>query len=208
MTSVDLGLYSRIVGAANSRIAVPAPAAAALWPGGCCPPPRRARRAAARPARPQRARAKSFQHGIPDQKIAASRKPNSVRLSPCLAHLAMLDAGFGVTIIHLAPPLLAGSSDRPGDSLDGPSSRRRHANAPAPGASLFGLAPCGVLPATDVTTGAVRSYRTFSPLPLLRSLSLSVQRATEGKPLCGLPTVARSAKVGRMFSVPLSFRSP
>ena len=32
------------------------------------------------------------------------------------------------------------------------------------GASLFGLAPCGVLPATDVATGAVRSYRTFSPL--------------------------------------------
>src|SRR4029078_9763386 len=31
--------------------------------------------------------------------------------------------------------------------------------------SLFGLAPCGVLPATRVTTGAVRSYRTFSPLP-------------------------------------------
>ena len=33
------------------------------------------------------------------------------------------------------------------------------------GASLFGLAPCGVLPATDLTAGAVRSYRTFSPLP-------------------------------------------
>ena len=35
----------------------------------------------------------------------------------------------------------------------------------APPASLFGLAPCGVLRATDVATGAVRSYRTFSPLP-------------------------------------------
>ena len=32
-------------------------------------------------------------------------------------------------------------------------------------ATLFGLAPCGVLPATRVATGAVRSYRTFSPLP-------------------------------------------
>jgi hypothetical protein len=31
--------------------------------------------------------------------------------------------------------------------------------------SLFGLAPCGVYPATGVTAGAVRSYRTFSPLP-------------------------------------------
>ena len=30
---------------------------------------------------------------------------------------------------------------------------------------LFGLAPCGVYPASGVTAGAVRSYRTFSPLP-------------------------------------------
>jgi len=32
--------------------------------------------------------------------------------------------------------------------------------------SLFGLAPCGVYPASGLTVGAVRSYRTFSPLPL------------------------------------------
>ncbi len=31
--------------------------------------------------------------------------------------------------------------------------------------SLFGLAPCGVYHASAVTVGAVRSYRTFSPLP-------------------------------------------
>ena len=31
--------------------------------------------------------------------------------------------------------------------------------------SLFGLAPCGVYPASPITGGAVRSYRTFSPLP-------------------------------------------
>jgi hypothetical protein len=31
--------------------------------------------------------------------------------------------------------------------------------------SLFGLAPCGVYPAPGFTVGAVRSYRTFSPLP-------------------------------------------
>jgi len=30
--------------------------------------------------------------------------------------------------------------------------------------SLFGLAPCGVYHASAVTAGAVRSYRTFSPL--------------------------------------------
>ncbi len=31
--------------------------------------------------------------------------------------------------------------------------------------SLFGLAPCGVYPARRFTAAAVRSYRTFSPLP-------------------------------------------
>src|SRR5208283_2717695 len=31
--------------------------------------------------------------------------------------------------------------------------------------SLFGLAPCGVYPATGITAEAVRSYRTISPLP-------------------------------------------
>jgi hypothetical protein len=31
--------------------------------------------------------------------------------------------------------------------------------------SLFGLAPCGVCPARVITVAAVRSYRTFSPLP-------------------------------------------
>ena len=31
--------------------------------------------------------------------------------------------------------------------------------------SLFGLAPCGVYPASGVTDGAVRFYRTISPLP-------------------------------------------
>ena len=30
---------------------------------------------------------------------------------------------------------------------------------------LFGLAPCGVYPAVRLTPNAVRSYRTFSPLP-------------------------------------------
>ena len=80
-----------------------------------------------------------------------------------------------VTIIPLGPGLLAGSSDLPGGS-DGPSFdppwrltalRRAGAAFRHARATLFGLAPCGVLPATDVTAGAVRSYRTFSPLPQL-----------------------------------------
>ena len=38
-----------------------------------------------------------------------------------------------------------------------------------PRAPLFGLAPGGVYPATGVAAGAVRSYRTISPLPTRRS---------------------------------------
>jgi hypothetical protein len=51
------------------------------------------------------------------------------------------------------------------------------AGRPHRGAALFGLAPCGVLPATAVTGGAVRSYRTISPLPFgspLRARSRAV----------------------------------
>ena len=51
-----------------------------------------------------------------------------------------------------------------------PGSRAGTSTHPRPGSgrripSLFGLAPCGVYPATAFTGGAVRSYRTFSPLP-------------------------------------------
>ena len=79
-------------------------------------------------------------------------------------------SGSGGTTIPLGPQLLAGSSDLPGGS-DGPSfppspltRLRRSAALRHARATLFGLAPCGVLPATGVTAGAVRSYRTFSPL--------------------------------------------
>ena len=41
------------------------------------------------------------------------------------------------------------------------SARGRRGAAP----SLFGLAPCGVCPARSIAGAAVRSYRTFSPLP-------------------------------------------
>ena len=42
--------------------------------------------------------------------------------------------------------------------------------------SLFGLAPCGVYPASDVTAGAVRSCRTISPLPRHRASMLAQGR--------------------------------
>ena len=66
------------------------------------------------------------------------------------------------------------SADKPGSVLDSHSSGMRvaaHLTRPTREpcgphyAPLFGLAPGGVYPATGVTTGAVRSYRTISPLP-------------------------------------------
>ena len=61
------------------------------------------------------------------------------------------------TAIHLGLASPQGSSDLPGSRVGA-----RGAQAPAP---LFGLAPGGVCTAADVATGAVRSYRTISPLP-------------------------------------------
>jgi len=53
-------------------------------------------------------------------------------------------------------------------------------------AFLFGLAPSGVYPAASVTTGAVRSYRTISPLPVPKdvggifSVALSIDSRRPG----------------------------
>ena len=67
------------------------------------------------------------------------------------------------TVIHLGRPL-------PDASCNLPGRRREHAcqvpaEAGADTPSLFGFAPGGVYPATTVTSRAVRSYRTLSPLP-------------------------------------------
>ena len=76
------------------------------------------------------------------------------------------------------------------------------------GPSLFGLAPCGACPARRITATAVRSYRTFSPLPGpcspggMFSVALSVEsthpckerksgppsRTLSGTLLCGVRT--------------------
>ena len=69
--------------------------------------------------------------------------------------------------------------------------------APCP---LFGLAPGGVYSAPDVTTRAVGSYPTFSPLPLLNdsgggmfSVALSLTGKTGHRALPGtLPCGART----------------
>src|SRR5688572_24370926 len=82
--------------------------------------------------------------------------------------------------IPLVPALLTGSSNLPG------SFRRA-----VLGASLFGLAPRGVLPATSVARSAVRSYRTFSPLP-----PDSPRRGESGGGIFSVPLVRRVAPPG------------
>ena len=76
-------------------------------------------------------------------------------------------------VIRLGQALLTGSSDLP-------ESRTERA-APPP---LFGLAPRGVYPASRITPAAVRSYRTFSPLPEggVFSVALSVKSALSESP--------------------------
>jgi len=74
-------------------------------------------------------------------------------------------------VIHLGCTSPCTSSNLPGNRAD-------HTLQPKLPAPLFGLAPGGVYPATDVATSAVRSYRTISPLPAetggIFSVALSV----------------------------------
>ena len=64
--------------------------------------------------------------------------------------------------IHLGHPLPSASRDRP-EQQPRKLDLDRH-NWPEP--LLLGLAPGGVYHATTVAGGAVRSYRTLSPLPV------------------------------------------
>jgi hypothetical protein len=73
----------------------------------------------------------------------ARNKPSSVRRRS------------GGRVIYLGPTLLTASCGLP----------RTQAERAAPH-PLFGLAPSGVYHATPVSGGPVRSYRTFSPLPV------------------------------------------
>jgi hypothetical protein len=108
---------------------------------------------------------------VPSYQKVGSRtcKPNSVCREAPLAGTT-----YRRTAIPLGRALLSGSSDLP----EGPNAPSRHAPAAAVNShpvtrtysdgetpSLFGLAPCGVCPARSITRTAVRSCRTFSPLP-------------------------------------------
>ena len=74
--------------------------------------------------------------------------------------------------IHLGRPLPDASRDRPGRRRENPPAGSLVLDGQGPGApSLLGLAPGGVYPAAPVAGGAVRSYRTLSPLPAGRGRS-------------------------------------
>ncbi len=83
------------------------------------------------------------------------------------------------TVIPLGRPSLDGSSDLPGSSS---ASSQDAPDVSIQVPSLFGLAPCGVCHAPPIAARAVRSYRTFSPLPRacarggIFSVALSVER--------------------------------
>src|SRR5438105_2753321 len=77
----------------------------------------------------------------------------------------ILSAGLLRQDGHSSGPRIAARLKRPTRRFDAPS---RHVLRRTRGPSLFGLAPCGVCPARCITAAAVRSYRTFSPLPVTR----------------------------------------
>jgi len=113
---------------------------------------------------------------------------------------------------------------KPGSVVDSHSSRRfvtlRSSNLPADDASsvivsLFGLAPDGVYPATDVATSAVSSYLAISPLPIYRN-KLAVYflwhfpsphgvRPLTGIPLYGARTFLPALQAERKIRVPPNF---
>ena len=82
--------------------------------------------------------------------------------------------------IPLAPPLLTGSSCQPG-----PSGAK--AALPCGARSLFGIAPGGACLAGPVTSPAVGSYPTVSPLPMQAWAVCSLWRFPWGYPRRALP---------------------
>jgi len=64
---------------------------------------------------------------------------------------------------HSSRPRITAGLKRPTRRFDAPSQHVPQANPKT--SSLFGLAPCGVYLACCIAAAAVRSYRTFSPLP-------------------------------------------
>ena len=99
------------------------------------------------------------------------------------------------TTIPLGRALRHASRDQPGrQGENAPASRTHGCPFARRRPPLFGLAPGGVYPAAPVTGGAVRFYRTVSPMPAANTLSLEGHFWQFG--------------TGGLFSVALSLGSP
>jgi hypothetical protein len=108
---------------------------------------------------------------VPEWLRKIGGRPAGFRRAPLFARQPACKPGSGrhanafacVTAIPLGRRLPGISSNLPG-RLD-PDTIPKHVLAHGFAPSLFGLAPGGVCLAAAVTVGAVRSYRTISPLP-------------------------------------------
>ena len=95
---------------------------------------------------------------------------------------------------HSSRPHITARLQRPTRKLWRTEPARRPVGRPP----LFGLAPCGVCPATAIAGGAVRSYRTFSPLPRrLRSRKRITWVKITGGAVCSLWHFPLTALDGR-----------
>src|SRR5215510_15058210 len=161
VTSVDFGRYSRIVGGLSSG-SRPSAGRGLTCPG--CPPPRPELWAASAGSRQSPGVFATWATAEAETLATAHQTNSSLfieeasqrAVSRILSPPSLASRRAPVDDDHSSSPAITGGVKRP--------TRRLRTGRPDD-VSLFGLAPCGVLPATRVTTGAVRSYRTFSPLP-------------------------------------------
>ena len=105
-----------------------------------------------------------------------------MRFSGCLIAIGRRRGGKPGSVVdsHSSRPAVADRFEQPTRTLGGP---RR--------CVLFGLAADGVWPAAPVASRAVRSYRTFSPLPVLPKQPSAVLLSVPLSVMLPCPAVSR-----------------
>jgi hypothetical protein len=117
---------------------------------------------------------------VPERRAKLAGARRGFRRAPLFTRQPAYKPGSGrhanvfacVTAIPLGRRSPGASSNLPGRPDPDTIPKRMLAHGFAP--SLFGLAPGGVCRAAGVTAGAVRSYRTISPLPRLNQPAAAV----------------------------------